>query len=78
MENCSPQNGIPREKVIIMTKCWGLVGDTPDLMTVLMPELANQRDYVNQSGLSRSAIFNAVEKSLEVRLLSFWIIMDGY
>jgi aryl-alcohol dehydrogenase-like predicted oxidoreductase len=30
-----------------------------------MPDLKNTRDYVNQSGLSRQAIFNAVEASLQ-------------
>ncbi len=29
------------------------------------PHLRNQRDFVNQSGLSRAAIFNAVDASLE-------------
>jgi aryl-alcohol dehydrogenase-like predicted oxidoreductase len=33
-------------------------------MSYLHPELADQRDYVNQSGLSRQAIFNQVEASL--------------
>jgi len=32
--------------------------------TMLKPELKNSRDYVNQSGLSRAAIFNAVDASL--------------
>lgn len=50
-----------------MTKCWGLVGDTPGLIKYGKPELQDTRDYVNQSGLSRGAIYNAVEKSLEVR-----------
>ncbi|KAG8853136.1 hypothetical protein FRB96_008388 [Tulasnella sp. 330] len=58
-------NNIPREKIIILTKCWGLVGDTPDLLTYVMPKLQDTRDYVNQAKLSRAAIFNAVEKSLE-------------
>ncbi|KAG8874832.1 hypothetical protein FRB97_005628 [Tulasnella sp. 331] len=58
-------NNIPREKIIIMTKCWAIVGDTPAVRAYYMPELQHTRDYVNQSGLSRTAIFNAVEKSLE-------------
>lgn len=33
--------------------------------TFIMPQLYSQRDYVNQSGLSRAAIFNAVDASLE-------------
>jgi aryl-alcohol dehydrogenase-like predicted oxidoreductase len=31
----------------------------------LNPHLKNTRDYVNQSGLSRQAVFNAVNASLE-------------
>jgi len=56
---------IPREKVLILSKCHFLVGDHPGLFTGKRPELKHTRDYVNQSGLSRAAIFNAVEKSLE-------------
>ncbi|KAG9022083.1 hypothetical protein FRB95_000880 [Tulasnella sp. JGI-2019a] len=57
---------IPREKIIILTKCYFLVGDTPGLFVGFRgDELAKSRDYVNQSRLSRAAIFNAVEKSLE-------------
>jgi len=55
---------IPRSKVIIMTKCHFLVGDNPGMHTLWNPELHNQRDYVNQAGLSRGAIFNQVEASL--------------
>ncbi|KAG8978877.1 hypothetical protein FRB94_012606 [Tulasnella sp. JGI-2019a] len=58
-------NNIPRDKVLILSKCFALVGDTPGLFTLKRPELVDTRDYVNQSGLSRNAIFNAVEKSLE-------------
>jgi len=56
---------IPREKLVIMSKCFFLVGATPALNTITRPELAKERDYVNQSGLSRTAIFNAVQASLE-------------
>jgi len=55
---------IPRERIIIATKCWSLVGHSPSDMTFLTPDLNKQRDYVNQDGLSRAAIFNAVEASL--------------
>ncbi|TFK67175.1 Aldo/keto reductase [Pluteus cervinus] len=53
---------IPRNEIIIASKCFGLVGKTARRPS---PELANTRDYVNQSGLSRAAIFNAVEASLD-------------
>ncbi|KAF9264990.1 Aldo/keto reductase [Marasmius fiardii PR-910] len=56
---------IPRHQVIIATKCNGLVGDKPGIRTILRPELRKARQYVNQYGLSRAAIFNAVEASLE-------------
>ncbi|KAM6529131.1 hypothetical protein FALCPG4_007280 [Fusarium falciforme] len=42
---------IPRHKVVIMTKTFFHVGE-------------DQEDYVNQGGLSRSAIFHSVEESL--------------
>ncbi|KAG9013932.1 hypothetical protein FRB95_011847 [Tulasnella sp. JGI-2019a] len=57
---------IPREKLVILTKCNFLVGENG--VHTITPEsahLPNTRDYVNQSKLSRTAIFNQVEKSLE-------------
>lgn len=57
---------IPREKVIIMTKCNFAVGEDPELNTFfLRPQLAVSKDYINQFGLSRAAIFNQVEASLK-------------
>jgi aryl-alcohol dehydrogenase-like predicted oxidoreductase len=35
------------------------------VFTPTQPNLRDHRDYVNQSGLSRQAIFNQVEASLE-------------
>ncbi|KAF5384326.1 hypothetical protein D9615_003310 [Tricholomella constricta] len=59
------QNGkIPRERIVVATKCFALVGQTPEVWAQFTPELKQQRDYINQSGLSRAAIFNAVEASL--------------
>ncbi|KAF3024726.1 hypothetical protein E8E14_001596 [Neopestalotiopsis sp. 37M] len=56
---------IPRNKVIIMTKCCHPVGETPDVIGTAYPEvLVQTKDYVNQAGLSRAAIFNAVDISL--------------
>ncbi|EJU03383.1 Aldo/keto reductase [Dacryopinax primogenitus] len=55
---------IPREKLVIMSKCFFLVGEQLGTNTITNPLLANERDYVNQSGLSRGAIFNAVHSSL--------------
>ncbi|KAL1759878.1 NADP-dependent oxidoreductase domain-containing protein [Schizophyllum commune] len=59
---------IPREEIIIATKCWGLVGKGADhdvLTYALYPEINQRKQYINQSGLSRAAVFNAVEGSLE-------------
>ncbi|KAI5892497.1 Aldo/keto reductase [Schizophyllum commune H4-8] len=58
---------IPREEIIIATKCWGLVGKGPDhdVMTwAQFPTINERKEYINQSGLSRAAIFHAVEGSL--------------
>ncbi|KAJ7926776.1 NADP-dependent oxidoreductase domain-containing protein [Mycena leptocephala] len=57
---------IPREKVIIASKVHHLVVDHDITMFGFQhPELRNTRDYVNQDGLSRAGIFNAVEASLK-------------
>ncbi|KAI6353147.1 hypothetical protein MCOR25_009160 [Pyricularia grisea] len=56
---------IPREKVVIMTKCRWAVGEQPEVRPFFMPDaIAASKDYVNQFGLSRAAIFNQVEASL--------------
>ncbi|KAF2399743.1 Aldo/keto reductase [Trichodelitschia bisporula] len=55
---------IPRHKVIILSKCFGTVGETPDVVHIRYPQMRDTRDYVNQGGLSRAAIFNAVDASL--------------
>ncbi|KAG6822192.1 hypothetical protein H0H92_014891, partial [Tricholoma furcatifolium] len=62
--NWIKRNKIPRERLIVASKCFGIVGHEVGLRTALLPDLKNQRDYVNQSGLSRAAIFNAVDASL--------------
>ncbi|KAL2198139.1 Aldo/keto reductase-like protein [Corynascus similis CBS 632.67] len=56
---------IPREKVVIMTKCYFAVGEEPELRAILVKDdIARSKDYVNNHGLSRGAIFNQVEASL--------------
>ncbi len=60
------QYNIPRHKVVILTKCFSAVGEEPELRSYFFrPQLAASKDYVNQSGLSRAAIFNQVEASLK-------------
>ncbi|KAK3942617.1 oxidoreductase [Diplogelasinospora grovesii] len=57
---------IPREKVVIMTKCNFAVGETPEVRAVLFgAQVKASKDYVNRCGLSRAAIFNQVEASLK-------------
>ncbi|KAK1767932.1 aldo/keto reductase [Phialemonium atrogriseum] len=56
---------IPREKVIIMTKCFFAVGERPEIRHFTnRAEVEASKDYQNQLGLSRAAIFNQVEASL--------------
>ncbi|KAI1475516.1 Aldo/keto reductase [Daldinia eschscholtzii] len=57
---------IPREKIIILTKCFLHVGEEPGIFTAPFGEALNRtKDYVNQGGLSRASIFNSVEASLK-------------
>ncbi|PNS21505.1 Versiconal hemiacetal acetate reductase [Sphaceloma murrayae] len=57
---------IPRDKVVILSKCYGYVGDEPGTRTIMYGEkIADHKDYVNRGGLSRSAIFKAVDASLK-------------
>jgi len=57
---------IPRHKLVILSKCNGAVGEEPGLRTVFFrKEVGASKDYVNQVGLSRQAIFNAVDASLK-------------
>lgn len=55
---------LPRHKLVIMTKCSGTVreGNSEDVLA--LKDLPHNLDYVNQYGLSRQAIFNAVNASL--------------
>ncbi|KAF9875182.1 hypothetical protein CkaCkLH20_07448 [Colletotrichum karsti] len=56
---------IPREKIILMTKCALHVGEEVDMHTPPFTKQLNQsKDYVNQGGLSRIAIFKAVNDAL--------------
>lgn len=55
---------IPRDKIILLTKVFGLVHNEPSKSAMMEPGLKDTREYVNQSGLSRAAIFNAVEGCL--------------
>ncbi|KAK0226765.1 NADP-dependent oxidoreductase domain-containing protein [Armillaria nabsnona] len=63
---------VPREEIIIATKCHRIVGKSMTIRGKLSDHLKKTKDYVNQWGLSRAAIFNAVEASL-VRLKTNYI-----
>lgn len=42
---------IPREKVVLMTKIWSYIGDTPSTPTMMYGEkIAESKDFVNQGG----------------------------
>lgn len=56
---------LPRHKLVILTKCFGIVGEEPGVRHIQYgAEMNASKDYVNQGGLSRQAIFNAVDASL--------------
>ena len=56
---------IPRHKLVIMTKCCGTVREGNDEQTLAMKDVDQTVDYINQRGLSRQGIFNAVNASLK-------------
>jgi aryl-alcohol dehydrogenase-like predicted oxidoreductase len=58
------QYKIPRENLVIISKVLCVIHPDVSVKTMTMPELGNTRDFVNQGGLSRTAIFNQVDASL--------------
>jgi aryl-alcohol dehydrogenase-like predicted oxidoreductase len=59
------KHNLPRHKLVLLSKCYGTVGEQPGVLHIRYPqEIKRSKDYVNQGGLSRTAIFNAVDKSL--------------
>jgi aryl-alcohol dehydrogenase-like predicted oxidoreductase len=56
---------LPRQKLVILSKCFGTVGEEPAVLHIKYPQMKNSKDYVNQGGLSRQAILSAVDASLE-------------
>ncbi|KAJ3825901.1 aryl-alcohol dehydrogenase [Lentinula raphanica] len=59
------QLNLPRDEIVVMTKCFFVVGKTPadNLITLRLDPDTN--GYVNQHGLSRKHIFAAVKNSLK-------------
>lgn len=63
--NAIKKYNLPRHKVVLLTKCFGFVGEEPGVLHMHYTEQMRQsKDYINQGGLSRAAIFNAVDASL--------------
>lgn len=56
---------ISRHKLVIATKCCGTVREGNDPDTMALKDIEKTVDYVNQRGLSRQGIFNAVNASLK-------------
>lgn len=57
---------IPRHKVLIFTKLFSTVAEDVEIRTIFHSDaIKKSKDYVNQNGLSRAAIFAQVEASLE-------------
>lgn len=50
--------GIPRHKLVILTKCFGAVGEEPGLRHIFFPkEMRASKDYVNQLGMCPITFF---------------------
>ncbi|KAK3116487.1 hypothetical protein LTR53_003091 [Teratosphaeriaceae sp. CCFEE 6253] len=57
---------LPRNKLVILSKCYGYVGEEPGVRGIVYGQAIGQsKDYVNRGGLSRTAIFEAVNASLK-------------
>lgn len=54
---------IPRHKVVILSKCFAYIGEEPNYQN--QPEMPDTKDYVNHGGLSRQALFRAIDATLE-------------
>ncbi|KAF8606457.1 Aldo/keto reductase [Ceratobasidium sp. AG-I] len=58
------RHNLPRDEIVVMTKLWGVVARTHG-ENYMTPGGADAAGYVNQHGLSRKHIFEAVKHSLE-------------
>lgn len=57
---------LPRHKLVLLSKCFGTVGEEPGINHIKYgKEMKVSKDYINQGGLSRQAIFTAVDASLK-------------
>jgi len=64
------QHNLPRDEIVIMTKVFGAVNKDPEGGLVYGPDI-DSLGYVNQHGLSRKYIFDAVKHSLDRLQLSY-------
>ena len=55
---------IPRHKLVICTKICGTTRENNEAETLALKDIDKTVDYVNQRGLGRQGIFNAVDASL--------------
>ncbi|SPN96479.1 probable aldo-keto reductase [Cephalotrichum gorgonifer] len=56
---------IPRHKLVIMSKAYSCVGEQQFHAYHILKDLVRSKDYVNQFGLSRQALFKTVNDILE-------------
>lgn len=59
------QYSIPRSRVVLLSKCYFGVSDDPKSQPRIAAMSTNDGDLVNQVGLSRKHIFDAVEASVK-------------
>ncbi|KAK0216670.1 NADP-dependent oxidoreductase domain-containing protein [Armillaria nabsnona] len=65
----------PRDKIVVLTKVYGVVGKEPQLNLFYDPE-SDALGYVNQHGLSRKHIFESVKHSLERLQLDYMDVLQ--
>jgi aryl-alcohol dehydrogenase-like predicted oxidoreductase len=53
---------IPRHKLVILTKCHGVVGEEPSVRGFFYPgEIKKSKDYVNQTGMPSILHLNTIQ-----------------
>ena len=52
---------IPREKLVILTKCYGIVSDDAYGAYVMDPNAGNTKEYVNKRGMSLRQVLSHLE-----------------
>ncbi|KAI9691768.1 MAG: hypothetical protein M1822_007840 [Bathelium mastoideum] len=64
--NAIRKHNLPREKLVILSKCYAYVGEEKGIRTVMYRDtIGKSKDYVNLGGLSRRAIIHNVDQSLK-------------